>query len=125
MKTKIILDITRSPHVVLGVEEAIDLLRCLGDRKGYTRDLSESLRMVENFDEFYGYMRRKFKDYLTPPKDPRDSLLGRIVVHKLKLFEENGRRVEIVFDRRFNLVNIKECLKEIGFEEIEVERQEI
>lgn len=125
MRTTIILDITRSPHVVLSVEEAIGLLRCLGDRNGYTRDLLESLRMVENFEEFYGYMKRKFKDYLTPPKDPRDSLLGRIVVHKLKLFEENGGRVEIVFDRRFSLENIKECLREIGFEEIEVERQEI
>jgi len=124
MSIKIIVDLAKSPRVILTRNEALDLLECLEEPAWSTRDLEEAIRIIENFDEFYNYARKKFEEYITPPKDSRDSILGRVIVHKLKLFKENDKElVEIVFDRRFNIEHIEKCLKDIGYNEVEVERQ--
>ncbi|MCD6196693.1 MAG: hypothetical protein J7J82_07920, partial [Staphylothermus sp.] len=99
-------------------------LECIIEKHGMTRDLEEALRIVNNFDEYYRILRKKFEDYISPPKSQRDVIEGRVIVHKLKLFTENNeKKIEIVFDRRVNLELLKTCLEEIGYEEIVVEKQ--
>ncbi len=122
-RIKIIIDLARSPHVKLSDKEAMELLECILSHHGETRDLSEAMRIIANFDEFYNMARKKFEEYLFIPKDSRDAILGRVVVHKIKLEKNNDRNAEIIFDRRFDLDLLKKCLEEIGFSEIEVERQ--
>ncbi len=124
MSIKIIVDLARSPRVVLSKDEALDLLECLEETAWTTRDLEEAIRIIENFDEFYNYARKKFEEYITPPKNSRDSILGRVIVHKLKLYKENDKElVEIVFDRRFSIEHIEKCLKDIGYSEVKIEKQ--
>lgn len=126
MGIKIIVDLAKSPRVILTRNEALDLLECIEESAWFTRDLGEAVRIIENFSEFYSYVRKKFEEYITLPKDSRDSILGRVIVHKLKLFKEDGREfVEIVFDRRFSIEHIEKCLKDIGYDEVEIERQHI
>ncbi|MEM0379774.1 MAG: hypothetical protein QW607_11355 [Desulfurococcaceae archaeon] len=123
---KITIDLTNSPHITLNNSEASKLLMCLEREIGETIDLKESLRIISNFDEFYKYSKRKYRDYLTPVKNHRDSILGRTIVHKLKLFIENNNKfVEIVFDRRFNIDYLKKCLLEISYSNVIVEKQTI
>ncbi len=121
---KVVIDIAKSPHVVLDRDKAIQLLECIADKHGSTRDLEESMRYIENYEEFYNYLRRKFEDYLTPPKHPRDAILGRVIVHKLRLFKEDEREmVELLFDRRFNLDILENCLKQVINDEVVFEKQ--
>lgn len=123
---KITIDLTNSPHVTLNISEALSVLKCIEKEYGETSDLRESIRIVSNFDEFYKYSRRKYRDYLTPIKNHRESLLGKTIVHKIRLFmENNDKYVEIVFDRRFTIDYLKKCLLEIGYSEVVVEKQSI
>ncbi len=121
---KVLVDIARSPHVVLDHEKSIELLDCIAEKHGLTRDLEEAQRYIVNFDEFYRYMRRKFEDYLTPSKNPRDSILGRVVVHKLKLYMKDGEKmVEILFDRRIDSELLRICLEQVVNDKVEFEKQ--
>ncbi|MEM2077645.1 MAG: hypothetical protein QXH45_00025 [Thermosphaera sp.] len=119
----VVVDIARSAHVVLGREDALRLLTAIKEARGSTRDLTEAVRIVASFDEYYSYSRRKFEDYIFLPKDPRESLEGRTVLQKLRLMRNGGESVEIVFDRRMDLNAIVEALKTIGFEKVEVTYQ--
>ncbi len=121
---KILIDLAKSPRITIVNENAIELLECIIEKHGMTRDLEEALRIVNNFDEYYRILRKKFEDYISPPKNQRDVIEGRVIVHKLKLFTENNeKKVEIVFDRRVNLELLKTCLEEIGYKEVVVEKQ--
>ena len=121
---KILIDLAKSPRITIVNENAIELLECIIEKHGMTRDLEEALRIVNNFDEYYRILRKKFEDYISPPKSQRDVIEGRVIVHKLKLFTENNeKKVEIVFDRRVNLELLKTCLEEIGYKEVVVEKQ--
>lgn len=121
---KILIDLAKSPRITITNENAIELLECIIEKHGMTRDLEEALRIVNNFDEYYRILRKKFEDYISPPKSQRDVIEGRVIVHKLKLFTENNeKKIEIVFDRRVDLELLKTCLEEIGYEEIVVEKQ--
>jgi len=122
-RIKIIVDLARSPHVTLKQEEALELLECIESHHGETRDLSEAMRIISNFDEFYNMARKKFEEYLFIPKDSRDTILGKVVVHKIKLEKNNGKNAEIIFDRRFDIEILKKCLEEIGYSDIEVVKQ--
>ncbi len=120
----IIIDLARSPHVDLNLDETLKLFECLDENAWRTRDLMEAIRIVKNFDEFHRYMKRKFEDYITPPKDSADSILGRVIVHKLRLYKTDGeKRVEIIFDRRFPLEHIDKCLRDLGYANVNVERR--
>lgn len=124
MSIKITIDLARSPHVVLDDKNTVELVKCLFEETGGTRDLEETLRIVKNFDEYYRFSKRKFEEYITPQKDHREVVLGRAVVHKLRLFmEDNNRKVELIFDRRFDIKVLENCLKNIGFKEIVIEKQ--
>ncbi len=121
---KIILDLANSPHVILKRDEALELFECLYDETGGSRDLEESIRIVESFDEFLRVLKKKFEEYITPQKDQREVITGKAIVHKLKLFKENDKeQVEIIFDRRFNIEYLKKCLNTMGYEDVIIEKQ--
>lgn len=123
---KVVIDLTSSPHIELNTSDAYSLLKCIEREIGETIDSRESLRIITNFDEFYRLSMRKYRDYLTPVKNYRESLLGKTIVHKIKLFMKNNEKyVEIVFDRRFSTDYLKKCLVEIGYFDIVFEKQSI
>jgi len=118
------VDLGKYKYVDLELDKAINLIEKIIEEKGETIDLSETLRFLKNFDEFYNYMKKKFKDFLTPPKSSEDLLLGRVVVDKVKLYVSNNtKRVVIVFDRRVDLDFIKKMLQDLGYSEIKIHRE--
>ncbi len=124
-KVTVEVDLAKYKYVDLPAEEALKLLEIISEEFGRrTQDVMEAIRYIRNFEEFYEYMRKKFKDYIAPPKKPDDFIKGVVVVDKLKLYKSEGgeRRVVIVFDRRFDLEKLKEALKKLGYEEVEVKK---
>lgn len=113
------LDVASCMHVKLEREVALKLVQAIMARHGVTRDLEETKRVIENFDEYYGILKRRFMDYLTIPKDTAESIRGRTVVHKIRLIREGEYRiVEFVFDKRVSRDLIVECLKDVGFSSV-------
>lgn len=111
-KVTIKIDLGRYKYVDLSLEDALKLLYAILNGHGRTRDLEETIRFLENFDEFHTMMRKKFRDYITPPKDQRDLLYGRVVVDKVKLYVSNNkRRVIIVFDKRYDTNDLISVIK--------------
>lgn len=125
MQIKVVVDFAGSPHVVLDKESAVRLLSTLAETIGSSRNLSESIRIVSNFEEYYRLSRKRFEEFIFPPKDPAESLRGYTVVQKLRLTKNGGEYVEIVFDRRIRVELIKEALKKIGYVDVTVERQSV
>lgn len=84
-----------------------------------SKDVIEALRIVRNFDEFYEFQQKKFKDYVVPDKDISDMIRGAVVVDSMKLIKEGNKKdVVITFDRRVREDVIEESLKSLGFEVI-------
>lgn len=80
-------------------------------------DINDTIRMIKNFDIFYDFMIRKFKEYLVPKKDLSDLIRGNVVIDKIKLIKVgNKRKVLIMFDRSIRENEIIEVLNELGFE---------
>jgi len=124
LSIKVVIDLAGSPHVVLKHEEALELLRCLGETAGTSKDLEESIRIIKSFDEFYKILKRKFEEYITPPKDHREVVMGKSIVHKIKLVMKNSDKyVELVLDRRMNIEYLKLCLTRLGFSEVVTVRE--
>lgn len=119
----IVLDVAGSPRVILSKEKALELLSEIAKARGHTRDLEEAMRIVRNFDEFYRISKKRFEEYLFPPKDARDALSGKVVVQKLRLIKNGGDLVEIFFDKRVNPADVANFLKRVGYEVVEVRRE--
>jgi hypothetical protein len=84
-----------------------------------SKDVMEALRIVRNFDEFYEFQQKKFKDYVVPDKDISDMIRGAVVVDSMKLIKEGNKKdVIITFDRRVREDVLEESLKSLGFEVI-------
>jgi len=84
-----------------------------------SKDVMEALRIVRNFDEFYEFQQKKFKDYVVPDKDISDMIRGSVVVDSMKLIKEGNKKdVVITFDRRVREDVLDESLKSLGFEVI-------
>ena len=103
--------------VKLELSDALELLKIIVSLRGLeTKDVIESFRILNNFDEFYEYQRKKFKDYVTPDKDVSDMIKGSVVVDNMKLVKENNKKfVIITFDRRLKEEFIVKGLNQIGF----------
>ncbi|MGC9134988.1 hypothetical protein [Caldisphaera sp.] len=103
--------------VKLELSDALELLKIIASLRGLeTKDVIESFRILNNFDEFYEYQRKKFKDYITPDKDVSDMIKGSVVVDNMKLVKENNKKfVIIMFDRRLKEEFIVKGLNQIGF----------
>lgn len=123
-KITVKIDLGKYKYVDLELSEAQKLLNEIANRRGETRDLLEALRYLKNFDEFYMYMKKKFKDFITPPKEPKDLVSGRVVVDKLKLYtRDDVKRVVIVFDRRVDIEFLQQLLKTIGYDDIVIRKE--
>ncbi len=116
-ETVVKVDLAKYKFVDLPAEDAIRLLEAITEKLGReSNDIRETIRYIRNFEEFYEYMQKKFKDYIAPPHRPSDYIKGLVVVDKVKLYKREGeRRVVIVFDRRVSLDVIKEALEDIGY----------
>ena len=118
------IDLGRYRVVRVGLDEAFRFLRSLGELRGYTTDLREGIRYIENFDAFYQASRKRFRDYLVPLKDTRDMILGKVTIDKVKLIQsEHGKEVEIVLDRRVPIDTIINALRNAGYDEVKVEEE--
>ncbi|MEB3816900.1 MAG: hypothetical protein LRS46_03050 [Desulfurococcales archaeon] len=123
-KVKVEIDLGKYISVELPVDDAERLIRRLSERLGYeSQDASEALRYIRNFDAFYEIARKKFKDYLVPPKSMNDMIRGTVLVDRVKLIRNEQKKVVITFDRRVPLDEIVEALKDIGYEAEVVKRE--
>ncbi len=118
MKAKIGMFIGQYVTVTIDAEGAIKLLEALQEKldKG-GEDVNDAIRMIRNFDVFYDFMKKKFKEYLTPKKDVSDLIKGNVLVDKIKLIKEDDKKiVTIIFDRSVEKEPIVSTLKELGYE---------
>jgi len=112
------VDMAKYKYVDLGIDDALRLLdelkRLYAGGKG---DFDEVARYIVNFDEFYTYMKRRFKDYMPLPHKPEDYMHGRVVIDKVKLYvDDNGvKRIVLVFDRRVRTDDVRSALEKIGY----------
>jgi len=104
--------------VEIDVDGALKLLEELHEATGKGgEDLNDAIRMIRNFDAFYEFMRKKFKDYLTPKKNVSEMIKGLVLVDKLKLIKrDDGKYVMIIFDRSIPRETIEDALKKLGYE---------
>lgn len=104
--------------VKLDAEGAIKLLETLRAKLGKGgEDVDDAIRMIRNFDAFYDFMRKKFKEYLTPKKNLSDMIKGLVIVDKIKLIKENDTKyVVILFDRSIRKGDVLAALSELGYE---------
>ena len=119
------VDISKYKYVDIDADAAIEFLEKIGENIGkITNDIKETIRYIKNFDEFYEYTRRKFKDYIALPHRPDDYIKGTAIIDKVKLYIDNSgaKRVVIVFDRRVNTDTIKRTLEGLGYS-VHVERE--
>ncbi len=126
MKAKMTEIIGQYVAVEIDVEGALKLLEELHEATGKGgEDLNDTIRMIKNFDAFYEFMRKKFKDYLTPKKNMSEMIKGLVLVDKIKLIKrDGGKYVMIIFDRSVPREAIEEALKKLGYE-FEVESKSI
>ncbi len=118
MKAKISQMIGQYISVTIDADGALKLLELLREKlnKG-GEDLEDAKRMIKNFDAFYDFMRKKFKEYLTPKKNVSDLIKGTVLVDKIKLIKEGDQKlVTIVFDRNIPREPVEEALRELGYE---------
>ena len=118
------LDLAKYRYVDLPADKALELLNAIAELIGKrTSDMQEAERYIRNFNEFYEFMKKKFKDYLAPPHKPDDYIRGDVVIDKVKLYMEGDeRRVVLVFDRRVDLDLLKRALEKLGYSEVKVEK---
>ena len=118
MKAQISEVIGQYIAVKLDAEGAIKLLETLRARLGKGgEDVDDAIRMIRNFDAFYDFMRKKFKEYLTPKKNLSDMIKGLVIVDKIKLVKENDTKyVVILFDRSISKSDVLAVLSELGYE---------
>ena len=121
---EIMIDLGKYKYIDLPLDKAIEFVDKAIEIYGETLDLSETNRYVKNFDEFYGYMKRKFKDFIAPPKSSREVVLGKVFIHKIKLYVQgsNEKRVLLVVDRRVSLDILRKILNGIGYNNVKVEK---
>ena len=121
---EIMIDLGKYKYIDLPLDKAIEFVDKAIEIYGETLDLNETNRYVKNFDEFYGYMKRKFKDFIAPPKSSREVVLGKVFIHKVKLYVQgsNEKRVLLVVDRRVSLDILRKILNGIGYNNVKVEK---
>jgi hypothetical protein len=102
--------------VETSVDLALRLLRSIIEKiGGETTDLSDTIRILENFDEYYSLMSKKFKEYLVPQKKESDFIKGRVFIDKIKLSRGHAgeKYVLIQFDRRVKKEFLEDILNNI------------
>ncbi len=97
------------------VDDVLKVMKAVRDVWGRdTEDVNDTIRILSNFDVFYESMRRKFKEYIAPRKRESELVRGLVVVEKIKLIRDGGRKAVIVFDKGVDLKDIKCLLDRLG-----------
>ncbi|MET1128991.1 MAG: hypothetical protein ABWW70_06705 [Thermoproteota archaeon] len=112
------VDLAKYKYVDVSIEEAYKLLEVLRSKFPKAEaDILEVKRYIDNFDEFYSYMKKKFKDYISLPHRPEDYIRGSALIDKVKLYiSANGeKRAVLVIDRRVSAESLKELLESLGY----------
>ncbi len=118
------IDLGKYKYIDLDLDSALKFVNEAIKVHGATLDLEETLRYLRNFDEFYSYMQRKFKDFITPPKSSRELVSGKVFIHRLKLYvKDHVRRTVLVIDRRVDVDTVKNILYKLGYSHISIERE--
>ena len=105
--------------IKLKADEAVKLIEQAYRMGRRTRDLEETMRILRNFEEFYRLQVRKNKSFLTPPKELKEELEGKVLIDKVRLEEKNGERfITILFDKRVKREFVKSLLEKIGFSKV-------
>jgi hypothetical protein len=119
---KIQLDLAKYRIIRLPIKEALELLRLMESESGGA-EVTEAIRIVENFSVFYEMLNKKQRDYIPLPHDYSDLIRGRVSIDKIRL-EKSGDQdiVVLVFDRRYPMEKLEEMLRKIGFEEVIIEK---
>lgn len=103
--------------VEASLDIALRMLRYIKESSGVepSADLNDSIRILENFDEYYSIMNRKFREYIIPQKSESDFIKGRVVVDKIKLIkkDQDNKMVLIQFDRRIERDFIERVINNI------------
>ncbi|RLG76347.1 MAG: hypothetical protein DRO12_04510 [Thermoprotei archaeon] len=103
--------------VTLAPDKAIELIERLRERLGKGgEDVDDTIRMIKNFDVFYEFMRKKFKEFLTPKKNISDMIRANVMIDKIKLIKNGEKLVMIIFDRSVDEKDVVETLKEMNVE---------
>ncbi|RLG87546.1 MAG: hypothetical protein DRO39_00130 [Thermoprotei archaeon] len=103
--------------VTLPPENAIELIEKLRERLGRGgEDVEDALRIIRNFDTFYEFMRKKFKEFLYPKKSVSDMIKGNVIVDKVKLIKNGEKLVTIVFDRSVEDRVVEETIRDMGLD---------
>ena len=103
--------------VTLPPENAIELVERLREKLGRGgEDVEDTLRIIRNFDTFYEFMRKKFKEFLYPKKSVSDMIKGNVIIDKVKLIKNGERLVTIVFDRSVEDRVIEETIRGLGLD---------
>lgn len=112
------VDMGKYKSVTLPVDVAEKLIIEVSRRLNVgSKDVMEAIRIIRNFDEFYEFQQKKFKDYVVPDKDISDMIRGAVVVDSLKLMKRGDvREVTVTFDRRVSEDVIVDALKGLGYE---------
>lgn len=103
-------------YLELSLENALLVLKHLRERRGAREDIEDSIRILENFDTFYEYIRKKYKEYIAPRKNEADMLTGKVTIDKIKLEVNGVKKVTIVFDKRVRVEEVVEALRDLSLE---------
>ena len=122
-KITVSIDLAKYKYVDLSLEESRDFLRYLEEKVGKMRDVDEAIRYIDNFDEFYNYMKKKFKEFIAIPHTPDDYIKSRVFIDKIRLYvKDSEKRVVFVLDRRVSKELIKEILNKLGYRDVVFEK---
>lgn len=118
------IDLAKYRYVDLPIDEARKFIEYIRSVYGNIRDVEEALRYIENFDEFYNFMKKKFKEFIAIPHRPDDYIKSRVVIDKVRLYrdEEGNERVVFVLDRSVKREFIEEGLKRLGYTRVVFEK---
>lgn len=105
-------DLYGYPYVECSVEQGLLILKKISEKLDFSsEDLNDSIRILNSYEEFYSYARRKGKEFIVPSKRESDFIKGRVVVDKIKPIDKD--RVMIIFERRVNRDLLNEVISEI------------
>ena len=124
-KIVIKIDMAKYKSIDVDINDALNILEKIKEvTQKNPSDINEVIRYINNFDEFYSYMQRKFKDYIAPPHKPDDYIKGLAFIDRVRLYKdsEGNKRIVIVFDRRVRVETLKDAIEKAGYE-VEVSKE--
>jgi hypothetical protein len=100
------------PYIECDIENGIKIIERLSQKLGFeSEDMRDAIRILNNYNEFYSYAKRKGKEFIVPSKRESDFIRGRVVIDKIKPLDT--RNIMIIFERRIDKRLLEEIIKEL------------